>query len=126
MSGEPRRPDLTGLAVLVVEDEFHLATDLAQAIERSGGMVIGPYATVEDGTAGLEAAKADCALVDINLGEGPCFAMADALSASGVPFVFLTGYDAHAIPDRFSTVERVEKPTDHLRVLEALVRLRAA
>jgi CheY-like chemotaxis protein len=124
MSIAPQPPTLRGATVLVVEDEFYLAMEIKEEIERVGGAVIGPYASAQDGLAGLAAAKPDYGLVDINLGEGPTYEVADALQSRGVPFAFLTGYDAGSSPERFSLVERVEKPTHHRKVLEVLDGLR--
>jgi CheY-like chemotaxis protein len=121
---QPWKPDLKGASILVVEDEFYLAMETKQEIERVGGTVLGPFSTGSEGIARLGEGKPDLALIDINLGEGPCFAVADALDLEGVPFVFLTGYDPATIPARFAHVERVQKPTDHRIVIEALGRLR--
>jgi hypothetical protein len=44
MSVEKQIPEFAGKTVLVVEDEFYLAIELAEEIERLGGTVIGPYA----------------------------------------------------------------------------------
>lgn len=124
MSTKPKRPDLSGMSVLVVEDEYYLAMEMAEQIERVGGSVLGPFATADDGLAGLSGRKPDCALVDINTGEGPSFVLADALLARALPFAFLTGYDAGSVSDRFSGIERVEKPAQTRTVIEALSRLR--
>jgi CheY-like chemotaxis protein len=117
---KPSSPDLAGRTILVLEDEFYLAMDLKTSIEDAGGTTLGPFADPEEGLAGVDAAKPDCALVDVNLGYGPSFDVADTLKAAGIPFIFLTGYDASIIPDRFRDVRRVEKPTDRYKVVEVL------
>ena len=120
------KPDLSGLRILVVEDEFYLAMEMQDEIERAGGAVIGPYGDLDAGLASLKQGLADCALLDINLGVGPSFEIADALRAEGVPFIFLTGYDASAIPDRFSDVQRVQKPANVSTILHMLAHIRQA
>ncbi|UZK67789.1 response regulator [Sphingomonas sp. M1-B02] len=119
-----RKPsaDLGGMRILVVEDEFYLATDIADQIERAGGTVLGPCADASAGVAELDASP-DCAVIDINLGQGPSFEMAEALKRRGVPFLFMTGYDAATIPLEFAHVERVAKPADTSRVIDAIARL---
>ena len=103
-------PSLNGLRVLLVEDDFYLASDAKAVLERAGARVIGPCAD-SDEAAGLSAAEAiDCAVVDINLGEGPNFALARDFQQRGVPFVFVTGYDRAAIPPDLAAAERLEKP----------------
>lgn len=120
MSKTRDTPDLTGRSILVVEDAFYLAMEIEEAVERAGGTVLGPCA---DGEAGLELlahSMPDGAVVDINLGAGPSFEVADALHAAGVPFVFLTGYDASTIPARFADVDRLLKPASSAALVRAL------
>lgn len=125
MTSAPAPSDLSGMSVLVVEDEYYLAADVAQQVTRAGGLVIGPFASAHDGLAGLTDNTPDCALVDINTGEGPSFVLADALLAQGVPFAFLTGYDAGTVPDRFRGIDRIEKPAHDRSVIAVLSKLRA-
>lgn len=122
-----RRPgaDLSGLRILVVEDEYYLAADIADQIERLGGTVLGPCPDAAAGVAELDSGP-HCAIIDINLGEGPSFEVAEALAETGVPFLFLTGYDAATIPAQFAHVERIEKPGETSRVVEAVARLTGA
>ncbi len=115
-------PDLRGMKVLVIEDEFYLATEIEERIERAGGTVLGPCPDVPAGLAQL-GANPDCAVVDINLGQGPSFEIAGVLEERGVPFLFLTGYDAATIPPVFAHIERIEKPADTIRVIDAIARL---
>src|SRR3954466_8151015 len=42
----------------------------------------------------------DAAVLDADLRGGPSYTAADALAARGVPFAFLTGYEAGGLPDR--------------------------
>lgn len=123
---DQKGPNLSGRSVLVVEDEYYLATDIAKQVQRSGGTVVGPFATSEEGLVSLSEHLPDCALVDINTGAGPSFDLADALLAQGVPFAFLTGYDAQSIPDRLRGVQRVEKPAPHQKVMDVIAGLGTA
>jgi CheY-like chemotaxis protein len=104
---------LEGRRILVVEDEFLLADDLAQSLTEFGAVVLGPVRTV---SAALELiateTELDAALLDVNLGREKVFAVADALQARDVPFCFTTGYESSSIPERFATVTRFEKPLD--------------
>lgn len=117
---EPARPILAGAAILVVEDEFYLAFELKAAVERAGGIVAGPFADAASAIAHLVEARIDGAVVDVNLGNGISTLVADALIERAVPFLFLTGYDAAALPDRFGGVERIEKPADLCAVMRKL------
>ena len=115
--------ELSGRSVLVVEDDYYLATDAETALMKAGASVVGPCARSSDAISLLEASHPDCAIVDINLGSGPSYEVAASLRASSVPFLFITGYDAGAIPPEFSDVERLEKPVNVSRMVHALARL---
>ncbi|WP_406855283.1 response regulator [Alsobacter sp. KACC 23698] len=105
--------------VLVVEDEYLLAVDLARSLERFGAEVLGPVATVEEALAMIKDAKViDGAVLDINLNGVPVYPVAEALQQRGAPFIFASGYDATAVPARFDSIPRVPKPVD----TEALAR----
>ena len=122
-SGPEPFADLTGTTVLVLEDEYYLAIEVTEAIERAGGTVLGPCPDAAAALHELGRQQPDCAVVDLNLGLGPSFEIAEALQQRNVPFLFLTGYDAASIPAGFSDRERIEKPADMNRVVETTARL---
>lgn len=112
---------LDGRKVLVVEDEFLLADDLARSLEEIGAVVVGPVRTVSAALALIESEPAlDAALLDVNLGREKVFAVADALEALRVPFCFTTGYETSLIPERFAGVTRFEKPLNPEIVTRAI------
>lgn len=117
--------DLSGLSVLIVEDEYYLAMEMQDQIERVGGRVVGPVGGLAEGVQAIERGGIDCALIDINLGEGPSFEIAEALCRASIPFLFLTGYDAATIPGRFDNIECIQKPANFSALLRALTRFRA-
>jgi DNA-binding response OmpR family regulator len=123
MTGEP---DLSGHRILVVEDDYYLATDSARALRGAGAEVIGPCSSDEEARDALAKQRPDAALVDINLGPGPTFKLAETLKDAGIPFVFVTGYDQNVIPAEFDTVERLEKPMQLRRVVGAVSKLLTA
>jgi CheY-like chemotaxis protein len=111
---------LAGLSVLVIEDDFYLADDAQQTLEAAGAKVLGPVSNAADALELLARTHPDCALVDVNLGGGANFVSAEALQQQGVPFVFLTGYDASIVPPRFASIPRLEKPVRKSDMLAAL------
>jgi DNA-binding response OmpR family regulator len=113
---------LAGLRVLIVEDDFFLAMDEQFALEDAGAQIVGPCA---DEATGLSAALADvdCAVLDLNLGNGPSFEVAAALRSRGVPFLIVTGYDAGVIPPEFSNVTRLQKPVMMRELVRAVSHL---
>ena len=114
---------LEGRSILVVEDEYFLAADLAQLLRRHGAEVLGPCPDERDALLQVEKRRPDCAVLDVKLGPGRGFGLADRLQALGVSFLFFTGYDEEILPQRFSGVVRLEKPMDDARLLDAIEKL---
>lgn len=83
---------LEGKRVLIVEDEFLIAMTARDMIEEFGAVVIGPAATVSEALELVGKETIDIALLDLNLHGQSSAAVADALEARHVPFVFATGY----------------------------------
>ena len=111
---------LSGCRILVVEDAYYLAMDVARTIRDAEGEVVGPFSNAQDALTALAQSAPDTAVLDVNLGEGASFEVAHALSARSIPFVFFTGYDQSAIPGEFANVPRLEKPVANSRILEML------
>jgi CheY-like chemotaxis protein len=112
---------IAGRRVLVVEDEYLLATKMMGALAELGVETIGPAGTVKRALELVEhGGHLDGAVLDIKLRGRMVFPVAEALRARGVPFVFTTGYNEHAIPDRYKDVARCEKPSDPAEVARAL------
>ena len=104
---------LSGRRVLIVEDEYFQADDLARLLRSMGADVIGPFGEVQDALDLLEAGKpVDFAVLDINLRGDLIYPAADQLRARAIPFVFATGYDRQSIPDQYGDVPLLEKPVD--------------
>ena len=84
---------LVGRRVLVVEDEMMIAMLVEDMLAELGCAVVGPAHALDDA---LELARTelglDVAVLDVNLGGQPVFAVADALREKGVPAIFSTGY----------------------------------
>ena len=119
MAIDPHR--LAGLHILLVEDEWFIASDLAQAFAKGGAEVLGPVPDVAGALALVaDAERIDAALLDINLRGEMAFPVADALERRGVPFVFATGYDQAKIPPRYAHVRRCEKPVEPESVMAAM------
>ncbi|WP_236846825.1 MULTISPECIES: response regulator [unclassified Bosea (in: a-proteobacteria)] len=115
--------DLSGYQILVVEDEYFIAADMTRELQGAGAHVVGPCPTEESARAALAKSRPDAALVDINLGRGPSFKLAEALRDRGIPFLFLTGYDRDGIPVEYIDVRRIEKPCQLHQVVGAISQL---
>ncbi|WP_157937642.1 response regulator [Oceaniglobus roseus] len=109
---------LTHRRVLIVEDDFHLALELARHFEDAGAEVLGPSATL--GNAWEKVASADVAVLDINLRGALVYPLADSLQRRGIPFVFYTASEAAEMPPRFRHVGRFRKPADAMALLDGM------
>lgn len=109
--------------VLIVEDRYLLADDLARMLRRLGARVVGPVSTVTDALQAVERGEIDLALLDIDLRGTMVFDVADALSRRGVPFAFSTGYARNALPGRYRDVPFLSKPISQHRLRSTLAQL---
>jgi CheY-like chemotaxis protein len=119
---EPASANLKGRRLLIVEDDFLIAADLASSLEELGIDVVGPIGSVEDalGLVESEGERLDAAVLDINVREQRVYPVANALIARGIPFVFTTGYDAVTIPEAYAAAPRCEKPVDRMQLVRWL------
>ncbi len=116
--------DLTGLRVLVVEDNFLVACVIQEALEGAGCEVVGPASKLQIGLEMAQQRAFDGAFLDIHLNNDFCFPIAFLLKERGTPFLFMTGYDdADAIPAELRSVSTLRKPFEAAEIVE-IARLR--
>ena len=115
---------LIGKRCFVLDDEFLIALDIQQILERAGAAHVTSVASAAEAMAVFSREpKFDLAVLDVKLGdgEGASFDVAAWLQAAGTPFVFLTGMridDVHA--KNFPNAPVVEKPYDVTTLLRAI------
>ena len=97
------------LRVLIVEDEFLIASMLEAHLVRLGYTVPPIAATVEEALSILEQNEIHLAVVDINLAGTASYPVADALKARSIPFVFTTGYGQSGLPEPYRAFPIVQK-----------------
>lgn len=83
---------IQGKRILIVEDEFLIATTACEMLQELGALVIGPASTIAEALALTETEDIDAALLDINLHGHSSAAVAARLEERCVPIVFATGY----------------------------------
>lgn len=84
--------DLTAGIVLVVEDNFIIANDLAATLRELGVSAIETAANQEDARNILVGLPIDLAILDVNLGIHSSGALGIEIHAAGIPLFFITGY----------------------------------
>src|SRR5215472_3420248 len=112
--------DLEGVRVLVVEDEFLIATLIEEMLQAAGCVVSGPIPRVAEALEAVEHDGYDAAILDINLGGVRVDPVADALSRRDVPFLFVSGYGRGALPAAHAQRPRVCKPFKMADLLDTL------
>jgi DNA-binding response OmpR family regulator len=114
---------LTGVRVLVVEDNYSLALLVQRTLEDAGATVVGPFPTLRRALDAVDAQKPDCAVLDVNLDIESVYPLADRLREGSVPFVLASGYDEEQLPERFADCPRLAKPYDIDKLASAVRRL---
>ena len=101
---------LSGLRVLVVEDEWFLATIVEEYLNNLGCEVVGSAARLEDALEKARTLSFDIALLDVNLAGTPSYPVAEMLRERNVPFLFVTAYGLSALPGALRDTPVLAKP----------------
>lgn len=110
--------------ILIVEDDYFIASEVARAFQQHGADVVGPVPTLATAFEVVDSDQLiELAVLDINLHGEMVYPLAEALESKGVPFVFATGYDASAVPDRFRHVPLLTKPANFGDIASELTRI---
>lgn len=113
----------SGPRVLLVEDEIIVSWLLEEMIGELGYTVVGPAARVSQALSIIESVAIDAAILDLNLDGEPSYAIADALLARGIPFVFSTGYNKNTVREGYRSVPLLQKPYHIAELTDALAKL---
>jgi CheY-like chemotaxis protein len=115
---------LSGVRVLIVEDETLQALALADMIAKLGGSVAAIANRIEDAMEASHTEEFDCAILDVNLGGTLSFPVAGYLQERGVPILFCTAYaDAAEVFAGSGPVACLDKPIDKIGLRDALLGL---
>jgi two-component sensor histidine kinase len=99
--------------VLVAEDSALVLMLLEKQLPHLGWTVVGPATRLRQALDLAETESFDAALLDVNLDGELAWHLAARLQDRGIPFAFITGYDAEfVLPQRFAHVAVVKKPFD--------------
>lgn len=115
---------LSGRRVLVVEDEMMVLMQTEDLLADIGCVSVAA-ATVAKAIALINEQRFDVAILDMNLGGDMTFAVADALIAHDVPFLFATGYVGDTMESDYRDRPMLKKPFRPHHLTDALARLLA-
>jgi two-component system, response regulator PdtaR len=109
------------LKVLILEDEFIIADELASMIEEAGHEVVGPTASIDEAMAKLSGPdNPDVAIIDANLRGASSLPVAVKLREKGVPFCVCTGYRSEVLQKTFGDIVVLQKPVTPQALLATL------
>ena len=100
---------------LVVEDEYLLATDLRDYLQRLGCHNVRLAMNGSDGERSLALGRPGLVTLDVRLGNSDCDRLADILAARGIAFLYVSGFSRRDKPD-LPDAPWVTKPLDELEL----------
>jgi CheY-like chemotaxis protein len=107
-----------GRRILIAEDSYLVAAELADLMVEHGAVVLGPVGSIEAALEILREQPVDGGLLDVLLSDGNCTAVAAALHELDVPFVVVTGYSRSTLPPGLQHAPYLGKPTTTEDLLE--------
>ena len=128
LAGEPIASQSRQLSssrrLLLVEDEVLVGILMREMLEDMGFSIGEPCRTLGDALSAARSEQFDAAILDMNLNGDVVYPLAELLTAQRVPFIFVTGYAADAVDQRFAKIPIVQKPVTSevlARVINACV-----
>lgn len=118
---------LTGLRVLVVEDDPAIATDISDLVERAEGEVVGPAGSLREARELVKGrGRIDAAVLDVNLGDGDVTPVLEALRARGIGVVVYTSGEGlpPRVGERHPDLVVLRKPVQPGRLVGEIQRAR--
>jgi DNA-binding response OmpR family regulator len=87
---------------------------LYEDLSEAGFEVSGPFTSSSAALASLDRQTPDAAILDIDLNDGPCVALARTLREKGIPFLVLTGHNSNVSHEEaFSGAPWLAKPMSY-------------
>jgi CheY-like chemotaxis protein len=116
---------LTGLKVLVVEDEMLVSMLVEDMLQEFGCTVIGPAPDIDQALALARDCDLDAAILDVNVGGRQIFPVADLLKARSLPYAFASGYGEAGLIDPHRSAPVLQKPFRQADLERVLLQLAA-
>jgi DNA-binding NtrC family response regulator len=116
-----RSGPLSGLHILIAEDEAIIALELQDILCDAGADVVSVTYTIEEALAAIDHADVSLGVLDVRLGPASIGPVAERLIGLGVPFLFYSGQpptDPARAP--WPHVPTLEKPASEAKLLSAV------
>ena len=118
---------LSGLSVLLIEDEFLIAIDAEDMLKAMGADNVTTLGTYDDAEHCIAGQTFDLAILDVNLNGRISFPLAEALLARHTPGLFCTGYSlASRPPPGCGSGTYISKPYSAQTLKDGVVEVLAA
>jgi CheY-like chemotaxis protein len=114
---------LKGLKVLVVEDNYLIATLIEQILITAGCIGLERIPRLAQATEAARCGAYDAALLDVNLSGERVYPVAEILSDRNIPYLFMTGYSVEHLPAEYIERPKLRKPFKPEQLLGALSNL---
>ena len=109
--------------ILVAEDEPIIGWDLCDTVKEAGYLVEGPFVDISSATLACQKHKPDVAILDVHLGDGVVYPLAEMLMSENVPVIFHSGHHAPTeMSERYPQASALAKPCPPADVLETVQR----
>lgn len=112
---------LIGLKLLIVEDNYLVASLIQEIFAAAGCIVSEPIPQLVQAQDAARRGDYDAAVLDINLNGEAAYPVADILSYRNIPYLFLTGYSAQHI--KYCERPKLGKPFKSAQLLDAVSNL---
>ena len=114
------------LRILVVEDQWTIATELQLRLEAMGHEPIGPITKLQAAFTAADESEFDAAILDIQLGGDKVYPFAALLAERDIPFAFASGYtDTEVLPVEFRDRLYLSKPYENKKLQSILDHLQS-
>ncbi|MBX7482438.1 response regulator [Qipengyuania qiaonensis] len=111
------------LRVLVAEDELIIGCDLCHTVEEAGYIVEGPFVDLSSTMLAYQKNKPDIAILDVQLGDGVVYPLAEQMMAEDVPVIFHSGQMTPSeVAQRFPQAQALAKPCPPAEVIDTIQR----
>lgn len=109
------------LRVLVAEDEWIIGHDLCDTVAEAGYEVEGPYDDIQSAMLAYQKHKPDLAILDVQLGDGIVYPLAEQMMAEDVPVIFHSGQlSPNEVASRFPDARAIAKPAPPAEVIASV------